>query len=462
MNWAQKELYESLHNFEVVLKCRQIGITTFFVILLLDNVLWNDNVAAAIIAHTLDDSANIFQDKLKYAFDHLHPALRPLFKVVGDSAKELAFKHGSVIRVGTSMRGSTLNYLHISEFGKICAKNPEKAREVVTGSLQTVHVGQSVYIESTAEGQEGYFFDLCQQAMEQKKSAKPLGPLDFYFHFFPWFRDSSYCLVPDPTVKYDDYLNDYFAASTNKGIKLSEGQKLWYSKKYALLKEDMLREFPSTPEEAFQASQEGYWYARQMKDLADEGHITHVSYDKALPVHTAWDLGQADFMAIWFFQVTRSGEINFIDYFEHRDTPIDQIAAILKSKNYSYGSHIWPHDANARDRAGITFAQQAMEFGLTGIILEQHNLRDGINLVRSTLSKCWFDAKKCHKGVVCLQNYKKKWSSSIGGFTGEVEHDEYSHGSDAFRYACAGISRVDDGKHNVEKDMKAIRSYYGL
>src|SRR5574342_365218 len=83
MNWAQKELYDNLHFCNIVLKARQLGITTFFCIYLLDKVLWGSNVQAGIIAHTLDDAQNIFRDKLKYAFDQIHPALRAWFKIVG-------------------------------------------------------------------------------------------------------------------------------------------------------------------------------------------------------------------------------------------------------------------------------------------------------------------------------------------------------------------------------------------
>lgn len=463
LNWAQKELFEGLHNCDIVLKARQLGITTFFSIFLLDRVLWGSNIQAGIVAHTLDDAQNIFRDKLKYAFDHLDPRIRAEFKTVGDSAKELAFDHGSVIRVGTSLRSSTLQYLHISEFGKICAKYPERAREIITGSLNTVHAGQHVFIESTAEGKEGYFYDMCQDA--QKKTAlsihkeNKLTSLDFKFFFFPWWKHAEYTLgvkVPIPLN-----LEEYFAALDLKGINLRDPQKWWYARKYETQQEDMLREFPSYPEEAFQASQEGNWYAIQMKELWDTGHITNVSYDRALPVYTAWDLGQADYTAIWFFQLPRSGDINVIDYFQGRDKPLDQLTSILHSKKYVYSRCIWPPDANARDRAGITFVSQARNFALDGIVLEPHGLRDGINLVRSTLGKCWFDQTKTKEGLICLENYKKKWSPLIGGWSSEPLHDEYSHGADAFRYLCSGLSRISSGGASLEKDYKAVRAYWG-
>lgn len=457
LNWAQQELYQNFHTSNLILKARQLGITTFVCILQLDAVLWNNGIQCGIIAHTLDDTQSIFQDKLKFAFDHLHPVIRSMFKTIGDSAKELAFKHGSVIRVGTSLRSATNQYLHISEFGKICAKYPERAREIITGSLNTVHVGQTLTIESTAEGKEGYFYDMVQDA--RKKAGQSLSPLDFRFHFFPWWRHPEYTLgVP---VNLTNDLSDYFAKLALQGIKLNDPQKWWYAKKFETQREDMFREFPSTPDEAFQASQEGYWYASYIKELYDAGRVCNVSYDRVLPVHAAWDLGQADATSIWFFQINRSGDINFIDFFQKNNSPLDQLNIMLKAKQYNYGTHIWPHDANARDRGGITFVQQCREIGLTGIVLEPHSLLQGINQVRTMLSKCWFDRTKCAEGLKMLENYKKRWSTSFGGWTSEEVHDEASHAAAAMRYACAGINRISNANGNLENDYSLLRKYWG-
>ena len=132
-----------------------------------------------------------------------------------------------------------------------------------------------------------------------------------------------------------------------------------------------------------------------------------------------------------------------------------------QEKKYVYGKCIWPQDANARDRAGITFSSQARNYGWSGIVLEPHLLRDGINVVRNTLGKCWFDRTKCKDGIQCLENYKKKWSPVIGGWSSEPLHDEYSHGADAFRYLCAGIGKLSGNSGNLDGEYKALRSYWG-
>lgn len=443
-----------MHECNIILKARQLGITTFYCLFLLDKVLWENNLQVGIIAHTQDDASYIFRDKLKYAFDQLHPHIRQLFRTVGDSAKELSFAHGSTIRVGTSLRSATNQYLHISEFGKICAKYPEKAREIISGSLNTVHAGQHIFIESTAEGKEGPFYEMCQEA----QARPPLTPLDYKFFFFPWWKHPYYSQGVPYEISSD--LKDYFIKLELEGVRLSDPQKWWYANKYKTQKEDMCREFPSKPEEAFASSQEGYWYASSIKELYDTGRVTNLSYDRALPVHTAWDLGQADSMAIWFFQVNRTGDINVIDFWQKANTPLDQVSILLKSKQYNYGMHIWPHDAAARDRAGITFQQQARPLGLTGIILEPHTLVQGINQVKTLLSKCWFDQRKCVEGLKMLENYKKQWSSSFGGWTSTPVHDHCSHAADAFRYLAAGVRRVSDSG-SLEQDYKALQKYWG-
>src|SRR3546814_9331762 len=94
----------------------------------------------------------------------------------------MKFSNGSSIRVGTSLRSGTLQRLHVSEYGKLCAKYPEKAREVKSGAFNTIQAGQSIVVESTAEGNGGHFFEMVQAARRKQDAKTPLTPLDFKFH----------------------------------------------------------------------------------------------------------------------------------------------------------------------------------------------------------------------------------------------------------------------------------------
>ena len=112
-----------------------------------------------------------------------------------DSASELLFSHNnSSIRVATSMRSGTIHRLHVSEFGKICAKYPDKAVEVITGSIPAVPLNGILIIESTAEGQDGEFYNITQRAKALFDAGTELSMRDYRYHFFAWWDEPKYVM----------------------------------------------------------------------------------------------------------------------------------------------------------------------------------------------------------------------------------------------------------------------------
>lgn len=178
----------------LVLKARQLGVTTFFAINFLDDCFWYNNMHAGIIAHRKEDAEDIFKKKVKFAYDRMPEWTRTFNSATNDRSGELAFENGSSYRVSTGFRSGTYQRLLVSEFGKICAKSPEIASEIVKGSLNTVSSDQVIAIESTAEGRSGYFYEFCKQAEDLKESGRPLTKMDMRFFFFPWYEEPSYRL----------------------------------------------------------------------------------------------------------------------------------------------------------------------------------------------------------------------------------------------------------------------------
>lgn len=175
------------------LKARQLGFTTLICVLWLDHALFNANQHCGIIAQDLDTVGDIFTDKVKFAYDNLPLEIKERFPLEVDNESELKFAHnGSKISVSTSFRGGTLHRLHISEYGKICANSPKKAKEVRTGSLPAVPTNGIAVIESTAEGRVGDFHDKVQISQKNFASRKKLGPKDYRFHFYAWWQEPKY------------------------------------------------------------------------------------------------------------------------------------------------------------------------------------------------------------------------------------------------------------------------------
>jgi len=448
MTAEQREYYEGLHTRNIILKARQLGFTTEQCIIQLDAALF-ESAKCALIAHTLNDAKRLFREKIKFAYDHLPAEIRLANPARNDAAGELVFGKGGSLYVSTSFRGGTLRYLHVSEFGKICAKFPHKAREIVTGAFEAVAADCFVTIESTAEGRAGYFFEYSQTAEKQAASKQPLGKLDWKFFFFSWWKNPEYQIEPLTTLPAR--LVDYFAELAGKfGIALTAAQKAWYHAKEKTLGEDMKREYPSIPAEAFQQSVDGAYYAKQFAKLYAQQRIGDLPDNNHQDVHTFWDIGVGDSTAIWFVRMVGE-EFHIIDFYENSGEGLRHYLKILKDKGYSYGEHWGPHDIDNREFGsdGKTRRELAREgyeidgakYTLTFKVVPKIGVDDGIDQVREILPLCAFQQATCETGIACLENYRKEWDDKRGCWKDKPLHDWASHGSDAFRYFAVAMGR---------------------
>ena len=437
-NWAQEELLRDLHYQNIILKARQLGFTTFIQIFMLDACVFNSNIRAGTIAHRLEDARTIFRDKIKYPYDNLPDAIKERRSKLSDSAEELLLSNNSSIRVGTSMRSGTLQFLHVSEYGKMCAQYPEKAREVRTGALNAVQAGNIVFIESTAEGKEGDFFDKCETAQAKQRTGATLTPLDFKFHFFPWWRNPEYELDAAGVV-IDEPMRRYFEKlETTQGIHLSAAKQAWYVKKAETQLADMKREYPSTPEEAFEAALEGAYYAEQLAQAELQGRVGEFKAQPELPVNTAWDIGVSDSTAIWFFQIAH-GKLAIVGYYENSGEGlpfyVGKLNEYRERLGWTYGDHIFPQDTKVKEfGSGRTRVEQLIALGIHPRLTRPHEVADGINACRVTLPVCYFDEAECQQGLSALRAYRKDWDENHGTWKDKPRHDWASHGADAFRY----------------------------
>ena len=450
-NQEQEQFYVNQHCRDIILKARQLGFTTFCMISALDDCLFIENYSAGCICHNLESAKDIYQNKIRFAYDSITDDQRELLSEVGyqlprpvnNKDNGFRFDNGSSIRVSTGYRGGTLQSLHVSEFGSICKKFPEKAKEIVTGAFEAVAVGNVITIESTAEGRDGYFYQYCKDAETKQKRGDELTQLDFKFHFFPWYTNKGYQLetgrsTPEP-------IQAYFAKlSHDTGEEFTKEQMDWYASKECDLFDDIKREYPSTPKEAFEQSVEGAYYTKQFAKIYKDGRICK-GFNNDAKVHTAWDLGVGDSTAIWFYQKV-GNEIHLIDYYENSGEGLEHYVKALRDKGYDYGYHYAPHDIDNRDFSnnGMTrkqVASQGFDLDNNGvrhridfIVVSKLSVDDGINHARKLLERCVFDKDKCERGIKCLESYRKEWNDKLGCFRDKPLHDWASDGADAFRY----------------------------
>jgi ssDNA-binding Zn-finger/Zn-ribbon topoisomerase 1 len=466
-NEEQEAFYCDQHGRDIILKVRQLGFTTFKMISDLDDCLFIENFSAGCICHNMDSAKDIFRNKIKFAYSNITEDQKQLIAEIGytlpeptsDKGNAYVFSNGSSIKVGTSYRGDTLQSLHVSEFGKICKKYPEKANEIVTGAFEAVPAdGGVITLESTAEGKEGYFFKYCQDAKKLKDLNKKLSVLDFRFHFFSWYKRDEYAIDGDIAPKLEKYFNEL---EFKHGIRLNDRQKAWYSAKWKALGDDMRREYPSTPKEAFEQSIEGAYYAQQFADIYKDGRILNISkYKNEGDVKVQSDIGVGDSTALWFYRNT-ANEIHLLHYHENSGEGLGYylkyIEEIATKNKWRISQRYGPHDMNNREfgsngKTRKELAAEGIEYmGKTYRarfeIVPKLGVDDGIQLVRGILPKCVFD-ESCEEGIKALESYRKEWNDKLGCWRDKPLHDWASDGSDSFRYLAVTESRRVNISHS--------------
>jgi phage terminase large subunit len=189
----------------------------------------------------------------------------------------------------------------------------------------------------------------------------------------------------------------------------------------------------------FNAALIGAYYGKDLAEAEKDKRIASVPYDKAFDVHASWDLGIGDSTAIWVGQLV-GREIRFIDYIESSGVGLDWYVGELKSKPYKIVEHFVPHDAEARE---LTTGKTRLEY-LTGRelncrVVPRHKVQDRINATRMAFNRCWFDAKKCERGLEALRMYQEKRDEKRDVALGPL-HDWTSHAADSFGYFVMALN----------------------
>lgn len=425
----------------IILKARQLGMSTLLELLLLDFMLWTAGVTVQLVDATAEDAHRKLREKVRDTFAAMPEAIQGKFEILKNNEGEFSVKlagaghdAASTFYAGAKARGGTTQALHISEWGPIQHLDPKRSEEIRTGALPAAKHGLEIIETTWMGGKVGDLWDLVKVAIETPENRKLA--TDRRVLFFPWWRDKSYRLAGSLEWMPPEMVA-YFAKLAGQGIQLDDAQKLWYWKTaYEGQGIFRFREYPSTLEECFQAPVEGAIYAEHIDALRVQGRILDYPVDGSALVHTAWDLGSPANTSVWYFQmVGPSREIRVIDHEEGLDLDVVSRVSHMLGKGYRYGCHFLPHDGAQTARNGRTIAQELEAAGLANvkIVPRTTNVWIGVNRARQMLPRCLFHAKRTAYGVGCLESYHTGTNARTGARTDEPVHDASSHAADAFR-----------------------------
>ena len=244
----------------IILKARQQGLSTHVGGYLYFSVSQRPASKAMVITHHADSTRALF-DMTKRYHEHCPDILKPHTKYssrremnfdVLDSSFVVATAGGESIG-----RGETLTHVHASE---LAFWQKSTALDNWNGLTQAVPntKGTAVFVESTANGVNGIFYDLWRGAVDGSNGYVPV--------FIPWFTDPDYReSVPgnfERTPEEEEIADKY---------SLDNEQLMFRRKKIAQNGHDLFRqEYPSEPDEAFLTTGRPVFNPDQLQDALDD------------------------------------------------------------------------------------------------------------------------------------------------------------------------------------------------
>jgi len=212
---------------------------------------------------------------------------------------------------------------------------------------------------------------------------------------------------------------------------------------------------------SFDAGVEGSYYCKYLDRMRLNNQVSVVPWEAGFSVHTAFDIGVRDSTSIIFFQ-TIGQTVRIIDYYEKSKEGLEHYVKHVLSKEYTYGKHIAPHDIAVKEfGSGMTRIEKAKNLGIDFIIAPKLPIMDGIESVRSALSKIWIDEERCAKLIRAIENYRQEYDDKRQVYKNVPLHDRYSHACDALRYMCVSLPKTRDDLSAEELEKLRYESVYG-
>lgn len=251
----------------IILKARQMGLSTAVEALIYWWATTHTNITAMIVGHEDASSKNLYNMFKRY-YEHCNPLFQPTRKYntrqdlvfdVSDDVKK-KFKDvgkpspglGSVIKTGTASnlgtgRSDTIQLLHGSEIGEW-----EHGEELVGSLLQTVpsRPNTMIFLESTANGMGNYFHKEWKAAKKGESVFEPF--------FFPWWQHDEY-EMPGKITEYSEEELEIgelirSAGYDDAAIERKMNFRRYKEREFKSDPKRLYQEYPSTDHEAFLAS----------------------------------------------------------------------------------------------------------------------------------------------------------------------------------------------------------------
>lgn len=210
---------------------------------------------------------------------------------------------------------------------------------------------------------------------------------------------------------------------------------------------------------SFDKGVEGSYYIKYLDRMRLNQQVGQVPWESGFKVMTAWDLGMRDSTCVIFFQIIGQ-TIRIIDCYENSKEGLEHYVKVLDNKPYSYSKHIAPHDIKVRELGtGVSRLEKARQLGVKFVIAPDLSVVDGIEAVRTTLSRVYIDEVRALPLLKALENYRQEYDVKRKVYKDHPLHDNYSHMADAMRYLAISLPKTRDGltADDIDKNYAKAR-----
>jgi hypothetical protein len=274
LNRAQREFSRASKNRNIVLKARQMGITTYVAARFFLQTITRPGTMTVQVAHDQESAEEIF--KIVHRFWENLPETMKRGALLRSRAnvRQMVFPRlDCEYRVATAAdvnagRGLTIHNLHCSEV----ARWLREPGEALASLRAAVPVDGDIVLESTPNGAGGVFYEEWQRARET----------GYVQHFFPWWYDEEYrdktgIVELQPLTAEEE---DLVARA-----RLTEAQIAWRRTNRAQLRELAAQEYAEDPVSCFRASGECIFELEAIeRALEAQAQATHLRENGKLTI----------------------------------------------------------------------------------------------------------------------------------------------------------------------------------
>lgn len=243
LNRAQREYSRRCTRQNVVLKARQVGITTYIAARFFVQTITQRGTLSMQVTQDRESAEDIFRIVRRF-WEKLPDEWRKgILRTSHRNVRQLVFperdsEYCLASAAENAGRGRTIQNLHCSEVSRWGREGDE-----ALASLRAAVVpGGDIVLESTPNGAGGLFYEEWQQADDT----------GYTRHFFPWWFDAAYTM--EPGANFPPLTEEETELARVHG--LTTGQIAWRRKQWASLRGLAVQEFAENPVSCFRASGE--------------------------------------------------------------------------------------------------------------------------------------------------------------------------------------------------------------